>query len=247
MNVETSGAPTQDAVGNEGASSKPAPVDTNGNVDEFKKIAQAVASETVKQALEASNKTNVESITKADIEQALTKQRQEISRAVAGDTGEQPNQELLEALLTDPEGVLSTYRDMITQQVRGEMKEFVSSAIGTEVESRKAGREVFKDRPDIISIEANQELFSLFYAQTDAKESVKERLKTAMKHYDLHKERAGEGSVKDRVAKAASISSASASGTPKETNENKKSDRELLQEELAERHARRKAQKNLFR
>jgi len=205
-------------------------------------IAEQAAAAAVKKILdEQSTSGSAESITKEDIQSALEQQKQQIANAITGKTSESQVDPVLEEFIKNPNKVFGVLQDMGRQ----EMQEYVNSVIGQQQEAKTAGREVLSDRPDVINDKANQELFSLFYSQTENSKDTRSRLKEALNKYDLHMEKRGEGTVKDRISKATTISSASASssGTPKDK---KKTTSEILNEEMQQRLSRRKAQRALF-
>lgn len=213
------------------------------SLDTIKTQAAEAAKAAVLEVL-ASQKKEVESVTKDDIKKILSDQRKEIANSIAGVTEDEADP-VLTAFIKNPKDVLALLKEMTLD----EAKSYVNGVFGQHLENRAAGQEVLAKRPDIYGTEENKELFELFFKTTDDKKSTKERLTDAVTQYDLHMEKRGAGDSKTRIAQAGSISSASASSS-KDAPAGKKSGKteaELLNEELAGRRTRAKAQRNMFR
>lgn len=158
-------------------------------------------------------------------------ERQRIADAVLGTKpSADPNAQALLQLLIET-------KESAKAEMRAEQEEKEAEAR----ERATAVNAVVKDRPDITSDKDAMLIVRSYLEQQDESIPLKERMVNAVKEYDLFSERKGLGSAQERIAKASSISTTSASQTPNQSAE--KTEQQILDEERAEVAALVKAQR----
>lgn len=205
------------------------------SIDEIRQEALAAARAEVGEILKTQKTVSEEQVNKIVAERLGS-----VAKAISGQDEPQDSvNPLLRKLVTDPDGVLATVAELSAQHTL----EQIRRENAQEREFNSAYTELFQERPDLASSKANLKLVDTFYKNADPQKPIRDRVKEAVREFDLLMEEQGLGDSKSRIAKASTVTSASAgSSQPQAT---KQSETELLKQEQDERQARFRKSRNL--
>lgn len=195
-------APSNAATGAAGEEAKKTVEAPAIDVAKIAADARAEALKAVGEQLSGSNKKI------SDMEKRLENQNAHLRRAAGIEDEEQGVSDLTRSLLLDPEGTLKAYGEAAAQTAI----EAVSTKFNEATAIKVAGQNVLKERPDIATNLQAQTYIEKAYGSTDKDKPIAERMKDAVREYDLFVEGLGLGKAEDRVAAAGSVSSSNASG-----------------------------------
>ncbi len=185
---------------------------------------EAVAKEAAAAAAAAAAASGA--VKKEDLDKALESQRLSIARTIAGDNGVEEDP-LKALLLESPSEVLLEIKRRAKDEAVQEIRQISAQETALRDENLAAINSVLGERPDIEK--ADLRIVKGFMDGLSEDMPAEERLREAVKQFDLWCEQRGLGDSKERIAKASSTKSSVSAGQPQP-----KSHEDILREEVEE-------------
>lgn len=184
-----------------------------------------------------------DTFSKDEVKQLLANQTKEIAQRITGEEKKEGVDPLAKQLLLNPGETLRAVADIATQQADERYETRLAQERAEQAELVKVRRE----RPDIVATEEQAKLFTQYYQNTDPNAAPAERVKEAQKEYDNFLESIGMGDAKKRkeAALSSSLDSAGTSTKGAQVTEPEVDNQKILDDELAQRQARRRKIRNL--
>lgn len=142
------------------------------------------------------------------------RQTQKIVEALTGKSGKEPRYDteaLVDRFVSDPAAVLAATAEAASRKTRDEVLAEVREDARVQREVESAFREALKGRPDLADPEVTENL-DAFLAATNPQDSIRDRMKEAVRKYDLMIEKAGGPKAEERIRKASSVKTSGGMG-----------------------------------
>lgn len=227
-NTQTEGTKPNDSTATADTTTAPnpsTPAPAGVSAEEVQRLAQEAAAQALKQVTPA----------------LLQEERRRLAQSIYGGEEEPEVQPLTVALLKHPRETLARLAQEIKQQTIEEMR----SEWSEQREAEEAAIRAFAKRPDIGTEPESLKLVGALYDKTDPNLPPEKRFASAIEQFDVFMEKKGHGTSAERIAKAATVSSASAASSGTQTKEPvAKSEEEVYREEVRELLEQRQKQRN---
>lgn len=198
--------------------------------EEFKQEVNARIERVAKEAKEAADAAiaavSSSAVRKEDLDRALDSQRRDIARTIAGESASEEDP-LKDYILESPSQVLMEVKRRAKEEAVAEMRDLNAREAMSRDENLAAINTVLGERPDIEK--SDLRIVKGFLDEQSEDLPAEERLRGAVKQFDLWCEQRGLGDSKERIAKASSTKSSVSAGEPQP-----KSHEDILREEVEE-------------
>ena len=141
-------------------------------------------------------------LTEADIGRIVAANRQAIADSISGKKEQPKVNPLLQGMVNEPDEFFTRLIAIAKEETKKEL--MAERAESTKFQ--KAYVDVLGDRPDIINVQEAQDIILNFYQKTSENESEANRLKEALRQYDVFLERQNAGDAKERINRARGVS-----------------------------------------